>query len=73
MKEILTPSEVAALLRIHVRTVYKLAAEGVIPGNRIGRSWRFNKRAIIGLLSNKRGRTDKEENSPGLRKNSPIG
>ena len=41
MEEIMTPSEVAALLKIHLKTVYKLAERGVIPGNRIGRSWRL--------------------------------
>ena len=41
MEEIMTPSEVAALLKIHLKTVYKLAEKGVIPGNRIGRSWRL--------------------------------
>ncbi len=66
------PSEVAVLLRIHVRTVYKLAAEGIIPGNRIGRSWRFNKRAIIGLLSNRHEGRNKGKNSSVVRKNNAI-
>ncbi len=60
MREVMTPSEVAALLRIHVRTVYKLAAQGFIPGTRIGRSWRFNRSSIIGMLSkNKRQQQDR--------------
>lgn len=53
VEEILTPSEVAELLKIHVNTVYRLAEEGVIPGNRIGRGWRFNKAEIFGLLARK--------------------
>ena len=68
----MTPYEVAALLRIHVRTVYKLAAEGVIPGNRIGRSWRFNKRAIIGLVSDRHEGRNKGKNSAVVRKNNAI-
>jgi excisionase family DNA binding protein len=51
MEEILTPAQVAGLLHIHVKTVYRLACEGVIPGNRIGRSWRFSKVEIMGLVS----------------------
>lgn len=51
MDEILTPSQVASLLQIHVKTVYRLAGEGVIPGSRIGRSWRFRKEDILGLVS----------------------
>ena len=51
MRDVMTPSEVAELLRINVRTVYKLAAEGVLPGSRIGRSWRFNRNSILALIS----------------------
>ncbi len=53
MEEILTPSEVAALLKIHLKTVYKLAEKGVIPGNRIGRSWRFSRGDVLELVSTK--------------------
>lgn len=52
VEEILTPSNVAVLLKIHLQTVYRLAAEGKIPGNRIGRSWRFNRADILELISN---------------------
>ncbi len=53
MDEIMTPSEVAALLKIHLKTVYKLAEKGVIPGNRIGRSWRFSRGDVLELVSTK--------------------
>jgi excisionase family DNA binding protein len=53
MEEIMTPSEVAALLKIHLKTVYKLAEKGVIPGNRIGRSWRFSRGDVMELVSTK--------------------
>ena len=49
----MTPSEVAALLKIHLKTVYKLAEKGVIPGNRIGRSWRFSRTDVLELVSSK--------------------
>ena len=49
----MTPSEVAALLKIHLKTVYKLAERGVIPGNRIGRSWRFSRSDVLELVSSK--------------------
>lgn len=68
MEEILTPSQVAALLQIHVKTVYRLTEEGVIPGNRIGRSWRFNKMDILDLVSNKRGKQSKYGKPTGLKK-----
>jgi len=41
------------LLKIHLKTVYKLAERGVIPGNRIGRSWRFSRSDVLELVSSK--------------------
>ena len=43
MAEIMTTKEVAAYLKLHEITVCKYAAEGLIPGRRIGRVWRFDK------------------------------
>jgi excisionase family DNA binding protein len=33
--------EAAAILRVHPKTVKRLAAQGLLPGMRIGRLWRF--------------------------------
>ena len=51
MDEILTASEAAALLKVHKRTVYRLAEDGIIPGSRIGHRWRFSKHNILALVS----------------------
>ncbi|MGH7843933.1 MAG: helix-turn-helix domain-containing protein [Candidatus Binatia bacterium] len=59
MDEIITPSEVAELLKIHVKTVYRLAEQGAIPGNRVGRSWRFNKQSVLELVAAKPTRASK--------------
>ncbi|MEE8113694.1 MAG: GAF domain-containing protein, partial [Nitrososphaerales archaeon] len=61
MEEIITPSQAAALLQIHVRTVHRLAEKGTIPGNKIGRSWRFSKRNILDLASTKQRKGDISE------------
>ncbi len=50
MQDVLIATELAELLRLHVKTVYKLAEEGVIPGKRIGRSWRFNRAEVLKFL-----------------------
>lgn len=47
VEEILTASQIAALLQIHIRTVYKLARRGLIPGSKFGGGWRFSKRLIL--------------------------
>jgi excisionase family DNA binding protein len=56
VKDIITPSQVASLLQIHVKTVYRLAEDGRIPGNKIGRSWRFVRQDLLDLVSNKQSK-----------------
>lgn len=51
MGEVITPAEVATLLQIHVKTVYRLARRGVLPGRQIGRHWRFSRTEILALVS----------------------
>ena len=58
MHEVITPTEVAALLQIHVKTVYRLARQGVLPGRHIGRRWRFSRSEILALVSQEPGRTE---------------
>ncbi len=38
---LLTAEEAACHLRIHVKTLLRLAREGVAPGIRMGKYWRF--------------------------------
>jgi excisionase family DNA binding protein len=49
--EILTASQVASLLQMHPRTVYKLVKQGSIPGRKFGGGWRFRKSEIILMIS----------------------
>ena len=53
MKEILTPREAAEYLSVHVRTIYRLAKFGEIPGRKVGGSWRFKKDTLDNWLSGK--------------------
>ncbi len=46
LEEILDADEVAKLLRVHPRTVKRLASEGILPGFRVGSQWRFRREAI---------------------------
>jgi excisionase family DNA binding protein len=48
--QVLTLSEVAALLRVPKSTVYKLAQNGVVPAFKVGKHWRFLLRDIEGWL-----------------------
>ncbi|MEI4550342.1 helix-turn-helix domain-containing protein [Pseudoalteromonas spongiae] len=44
--EILTLKELAIYLKLTEKTAYRLAAEGKLPGFKVGGSWRFKKSAI---------------------------
>ena len=48
--EILTANQVAELLQIHPRTVYKLVKQGSIPGRKFGGGWRFSKSEILAMV-----------------------
>jgi len=44
--EIFTIDELARYLKLSKSTVYKLSQEGKIPGQKVGRHWRFRKASI---------------------------
>lgn len=44
--DIMTIKEVAEYLKVKNNTTYKLAAEGKIPGFKVGGSWRFKRSEI---------------------------
>lgn len=47
---ILTVKEAALFLRLSEATILRLAAQGIVPGSRIGRQWRFSREAIFYLI-----------------------
>lgn len=51
MKEVMTPREAAEYFGVHVRTIYRLAKKGQIPGRKVGGSWRFRKDVLDEWLS----------------------
>lgn len=46
-KEILNIDEAALLLGVSTKTFAKVLREGEIPGRKIGREWKFSRRALI--------------------------
>lgn len=45
-EEIMTLKEIAEYLKLAEKTAYRLAADGTIPGFKVGGSWRFRKAVI---------------------------
>ncbi|MCS0397900.1 helix-turn-helix domain-containing protein [Vibrio diabolicus] len=52
--QILTLKEVAAYLKLAEKTAYKLAAEGKLPGFKVGGSWRFKEADIERWIEEKK-------------------
>lgn len=49
---LITAEEAAAILRLHPKTVKEMAAEGRIPGMKIGSVWRFRASALDAWITN---------------------
>ncbi len=48
--DVMTISELSIYLKISKSTLYKLAHDRKVPGQKVGRHWRFHKRAIDAWL-----------------------
>lgn len=55
--QVLTIDELATYLKIPKSTLYKLVREGKIPSQKVGRHWRFRKKAIDRWLEETRPTT----------------
>ena len=61
-EDVLTIKELAVYLKISKSTLYKLAQEGRLPGQKVGKHWRFRKATIDRWL---------EENLPSMKQERP--
>ena len=48
--EVLTTEEAAALLRVSTKTVLSLARTGTLPGEKVGRAWRFLRTDVLSYV-----------------------
>jgi excisionase family DNA binding protein len=55
---VLTIDELAAYLKVAKSTLYKLAQEGKVPGQKVGRHWRFRRETIDRWLETRSLNTD---------------
>lgn len=53
MEKLYTPQEVADLLKVDLRTVYRWIREGKLAALKAGSQWRIEERALEGFLSQK--------------------
>lgn len=48
--EVMTIDELAVYLQVSKSSLYKLAQDGKVPGQKVGRHWRFHRAAIDAWL-----------------------
>lgn len=51
---VMTIDDLAAYLKLSKSTLYKLCAENKVPGQKVGRHWRFHKDTIDSWLKRER-------------------
>jgi len=56
MPEVMTIDDLASYLQLSKSSLYKLAQAGKVPGQKIGKHWRFHKEVIDGWLKEQRAR-----------------
>jgi excisionase family DNA binding protein len=64
--DILTVDEAAELLKIPRSSVYKLAQEGKLPAQKVGRHWRFHRLTLLGWISGQVSFTEKKKDRGSL-------
>lgn len=51
LDEILTSEEASELLKVSNKTVLKLARDGDLPGQKVGRAWRFCRSELVAYVA----------------------
>lgn len=49
---VLTVKDVAEYLKLSEMTILRLANQGIIPGTKLGRQWRFSSEIVFDLIHN---------------------
>lgn len=62
---VMTIEDLAVYLKLSKSTLYKLCAEGKVPGQKIGRHWRFHRQVIDRWLGDDRAGQSRVSSSIG--------
>lgn len=57
--QVLTIEELAAYLKVSKSTLYKLVQEGAVPGQKVGKHWRFRRETIDQWLDDRKTKPEK--------------
>ena len=56
--QVMTIDDLAAYLQVAKSTLYKLAQEGKVPGQKVGKHWRFHRGTIDNWLAEQPSRSE---------------
>ena len=59
--EILTLKEVAEYLKLAEKTAYRLAADGKLPGFKVGGSWRFKHEDVLSWIESQKSNSNQSK------------
>jgi excisionase family DNA binding protein len=62
--QVLTTEEAADLLRVSSKTILALARDGDIPGEKVGRAWRFLRSDLLEYVHGDRRRRPETDPAP---------
>jgi excisionase family DNA binding protein len=62
--QVLTTEEAAELLRVSSKTILALARDGAIPGEKVGRAWRFLRSDLLEYVHGDRRRRPETASAP---------
>lgn len=61
--EIMSIEQLAGYLKVSRSTLYKLVQDGRLPGQKVGKRWRFHRTAIVNWLSQQPHGSDEKTRS----------
>lgn len=65
VEDILTREQAAELLQLNPEVLRRLVAAGKVPGNKVGKQWRFSRRQLIAWVE--KGEEDERQQELPLR------
>jgi excisionase family DNA binding protein len=66
MANIVTAKEVSRYLKLSDSTIYNLASSGLLPGFKIGDSWRFDLDEIVAFIKKRKKGSSRKKKAEGM-------
>ena len=67
-KEVMTIDELAEYLQVSKSSLYKLSQDGKVPGQKVGKHWRFHRETVDQWLAEGKQIVDRSPNTPSTKR-----